>query len=111
VREVGGVAAVFFDPMARRAMSVFVKTERRDLDLAALERDRAAGVEAAAGRRIDRRGDVAAEDDAPAAALGIGVGDGDRGKQCLRVGVQRVGVESAISTILPTYITATRLEI
>jgi FtsZ-binding cell division protein ZapB len=51
----------------------------------------AAGVEAAAGGRVDGRGHVALEDDA--VALVRGVGDGDGGEQGARVGVERVGVQ------------------
>ena len=49
----------------------------------------AAAAEAAARRRIDRGGDIAAEHDLFALAGGDGVGDGHRREQRLGVGVQR----------------------
>src|SRR5215471_14590825 len=52
----------------------------------------AAGVEAAAGGRIDGRGDVAGEDDALASRSCVRVGGGGGGEQGGRVGVAGVPV-------------------
>ena len=56
---------------------------------------RAAGVEAAAGRRVRGRGQVAREQDLLALVLDHRVRDRDRGHQRARVGVQRRRVELA----------------
>src|SRR5207248_933151 len=56
-------------------------------------RDRAAGVEAAAARRVDGGGDLAPQEDRPALGLEVGVGDRDRAQQGLGVGVHRIGVD------------------
>src|SRR5581483_10438182 len=74
-------------------MAVSVRLER-GLDLGAdLLRERAAGAEAAAARRVDRARHVAREDDA--VALPPGLGRGDRGQERLRVRVERAGEEVA----------------
>ena len=64
----------------------------RGLDIAeAFLGDGAAGVEVAAGWRVDGAGDVALQHDA--LAFDLGVGDGHCGEQGLGVGVAGAGVE------------------
>src|SRR5579883_35900 len=58
-----------------------------------LDGDRTAGVEAAAGGRVHRRGHVAGEDDALALALHARVRDRHGREQRLGVGMGRVQVE------------------
>ena len=62
----------------------------RVLELAAQP---AAGMEAAAGRRVGRRRDVADQDQAPALGLDRRIGDRHRADQGGRVRVQRIAVE------------------
>ena len=79
---------------------------------APVDRDRAPGPEPAAGRRVERARQVAAEHDRRRAALPHRVGHRRRGQQRLRVRVARAraksSLASATSTSWPRYITATR---
>src|SRR5579863_7411030 len=62
--QVGRFAVVFLDPMTRGEMPRCVFAQRRHLGFAAIERQRAASMKAAPRRRIDRRRDVARQNDA-----------------------------------------------
>ena len=82
--------------------------ERRPLDAAAREGERAAGVEMAAGRRIERGGDLALD---RRRTLLARVEPRHLGEQRLGVGVVRAansGSVGASSTMRPRYITTTR---
>src|SRR5689334_7330129 len=68
--------------------------ERGLLDVAvALDEARAARVEAAGVRRVERRGHVALEHDPLAVPADVGIGNRDRGEERARVGVLRLQVE------------------
>src|SRR5260370_6340612 len=84
--------------VARRDVPVRFLFQRR-LDLAADRklRDRAARMEPAAFGRVDRRGDLALEQDGLAARLELGVRVRDRAQQDLGVWMQRVVVN--LSTV------------
>ena len=86
--------------------------ERRLGDGALRARLRAARVEAAAGRRVDRRRHVAREQDPARRRRRVGIGHRERREQrraCTgAAGARRASSASAISTILPRYITAIR---
>src|SRR5260370_26613970 len=79
---------------ARRDVTVSLLLQRR-LDLAADRKlgDRAARVEPAALGRVDRRGDLALEQDGLAVRLELGVRVWDRAQQDLRVWMERVVVD------------------
>src|SRR5256714_1163376 len=76
----------------REVVRLDLRERRHDL-FARLNRPGAARVEAAALRRVYRRGHVALQDDAPARRLDDGVGDGDGGDERLRVRHQGVAVD------------------
>ena len=60
--------------MTRHAPAIRAGLSSGVSDLAALERERAARVKCAAGRRIDRRGHVALQHDALALDVRVGIG-------------------------------------
>ena len=71
--------------------------------------DRAAGVEAAAGRRVERARHVALQHDARAAPSGRGSAPPTAAPRCrVQRRARRASRAGAISTMRPRYITATR---
>src|SRR4051794_37704205 len=68
-------------------------TQQRLLDAAAVHRERAAGVEPTAGRRVDRAGDLAGQDDPLARPLDLGIGYRHRREQRPGVRVERQAVQ------------------
>ena len=71
-------------------MAAAIVLEGRLLLRAEIEGDGAARVEAAAGRRVQRAGDVALQDDA--VALVRRVRDGDGRHQGLSIGMERISI-------------------
>jgi hypothetical protein len=61
---------------------------------------RASGVEAAPGRRVDRRRQVVAEQDGPSGTLLGWIGYGRRGQQRLRIGMGRAAEDAGPRTLL-----------
>ncbi len=74
-------------------MARFVLIERRNFHAAAIERNGAARVKTAAGRRIHGRRDIAHQDNPFTAPFDARIGNRNGGKQRLRVRVQRIFVE------------------
>ena len=81
-----------------RDLRLAVPVELRPLDPAVVEGEGAAGVEGAAGRRIEGRGQFALQADA--IALPLRIGDRRRRQQRLRIGMQRTGEQRVARRLL-----------